>query len=135
DAVGVDAARYELTRYSVDSNIDVDLDLLRKHSNENPVYYVQYAHARLASLLRNAADLGIELTDDAGDVELGLLDHPREGGLIRTIGEFPTVVRRAAELREPHRIARYLEQLASAYHKFYDACRVLPQGDESATPL
>jgi len=135
DAVGVDAARYELTRYSVDSNIDVDLDLLRKHSNENPVYYVQYAHARLASLLRNAADLGIELTDDAGDVELGLLDHPREGDLIRTIGEFPTVVRRAAELREPHRIARYLEQLASAYHKFYDACRVLPQGDESATPL
>ncbi len=134
-AVGVDAARYELTRYSVDSPIDIDLDLLRKHSNENPVYYVQYAHARLASLLRNAAELGIELAEHAEGVDLGLLDHPREGDLIRTIGEFPTVVRRAAELREPHRIARYLEELASAYHKFYDACRVLPQGDEPATPL
>src|SRR5690606_30269315 len=84
EAVGVDAARYELTRYSVDSSIDIDLDLLRKHTNENPVFYVQYAHARLASLLRNAADLGIELTADAGDVELGLLDHPQEGDVIRT---------------------------------------------------
>lgn len=132
DAVGVDAARYELTRYSVDSSVDIDLDLLRKHSNENPVYYVQYAHARLASLQRNAVDLGLEL-DDAAD--LGLLEHPREGDLIRTIGEFPTVMSRAAELREPHRVARYLESLASAYHKFYDAARVLPQGDERATPL
>ncbi|PXY33899.1 arginine--tRNA ligase [Prauserella flavalba] len=132
EAVGVDAARYELTRYSVDSSLDVDLDLLRKHSNENPVYYVQYAHARLASLQRNAAELGIER---AADVELGLLTHPREGDLIRTIGEFPSVLKKAAELREPHRVARYLESLASAYHKFYDVARVLPQGDEEATPL
>jgi arginyl-tRNA synthetase len=132
EAVGVDAARYELTRYSVDSNIDVDLDLLRKHTNENPVFYVQYAHARLASLLRNTAELGLSVPDDA---DYGLLEHPREGDLIRTIGEFPAVVKRAAELREPHRVARYLEELASAYHKFYDACRVLPQGDETATPL
>ncbi|MEU3273275.1 arginine--tRNA ligase [Saccharomonospora sp. NPDC006951] len=132
EAVGVDAARYELARYSVDSTLDVDLDLLRKHSSENPVYYVQYAHARLASLQRNAAELKLE-TDP--DVDLGLLTLPREGDLIRTIGEFPTVLRKAAELREPHRVARYLESLASAYHKFYDVARILPQGDEEATPL
>jgi arginyl-tRNA synthetase len=132
EAVGVDAARYELCRYSVDSGLDIDLDLLRKHSNDNPVYYVQYAHARLASLQRNAADLGLKADDGA---ELGLLTHPREGDLIRTIGEFPKVLAKAAELREPHRLARYLENLASAYHKFYDVARVLPQGDEEATPL
>jgi arginyl-tRNA synthetase len=132
EAVGVDAARYELTRYSVDSTLDVDLDLLRKHSNDNPVYYVQYAHARLASLQRNAADLGLKLDADA---DLSLLTHPREGDLIRTIGEFGKVLAKAAELREPHRLARYLEGLASAYHKFYDVARVLPQGDEEATPL
>ncbi|MBN6034352.1 arginine--tRNA ligase [Amycolatopsis sp. 195334CR] len=132
EAVGVDAARYELARYSVDSTLDIDLDLLRKHSNENPVYYVQYAHARLASLQRNAAELGIK-ADGAPD--LGLLVHPREGDLIRTIGEFPEMLRKAAELREPHRVARYLESLASAYHKFYDVARVLPQGGEDPTPL
>jgi arginyl-tRNA synthetase len=132
EAVGVDAARYELTRYSVDSSIDVDLDLLRKHSNDNPVFYVQYAHARLASLQRNAADLGIK---PAADADLSLLTHPREGDLIRTIGEYPKILRKAAELREPHRVARYLEGLASAYHKFYDVARVLPQGDEEATAL
>ncbi|WP_106177903.1 arginine--tRNA ligase [Prauserella shujinwangii] len=132
EAVGVDAARYELCRYSVDSILDIDLDLLRKHTNENPVFYVQYAHARLASLQRNAAELGLRTQADA---DLGLLTHPREGDLIRTIGEFPTVLRKAAELREPHRVARYLESLASAYHKFYDVARVLPQGDEEATPL
>ncbi|WP_410654171.1 arginine--tRNA ligase [Amycolatopsis sp. lyj-112] len=130
--VGVDAARYELIRYSVDSTLDVDLDLLRKHSNDNPVYYVQYAHARLASLQRNASDLGLT---SGGDVDFGLLTLPAEGDLIRTLGEFPTVLRRAALLREPHRVARYLEELAGAYHKFYAVGRVLPQGDEEATPL
>jgi arginyl-tRNA synthetase len=132
EAVGVDAARYSLIRSSVDSSLDVDLDLLTKRSNDNPVFYVQYAHARLASLARNAADLGITVPDEP---DLGLLEHPREGDLIRTIGEFPAVVASAAELREPHRVARYLEQLASAYHKFYDACRVLPMGDEEAGDL
>nr|WP_166640771.1 arginine--tRNA ligase [Amycolatopsis sp. SID8362] len=132
EAVGVDPARYELIRYSVDSTLDVDLDLLRKHSNDNPVYYVQYAHARLASLQRNAADLGLKSTSD---VDFGLLTLPAEGDLIRTIGEFPETVRRAAEMREPHRIARYLEELAGAYHKFYTVGRVLPMGDEEATPL
>lgn len=130
--VGVDAARYELIRYSVDSTLDIDLDLLRKHSNDNPVYYVQYAHARLASLQRNASDLGLK---SDGEVDFGLLTLPAEGDLIRTIGEFPTVLRRAAQLREPHRVARYLEELAGAYHKFYTVGRVLPQGDEEATPL
>lgn len=130
EAVGVDAARYSLIRSSVDSALDVDLDLLLKRSNDNPVFYVQYAHARLASLARNAADLGVE-----PGTEYGLLEHPREGDLIRTLGEFPEVVRAAAELREPHRVARYLEALASAYHKFYDSCRVLPMGDEEVTEL
>ncbi len=129
-AVGVDAARYSLIRSSVDSTLDVDLDLLTKRSNDNPVFYVQYAHARLASLARNAADVGLE----PGDA-YGLLEHPREGDLIRTLGEFPAVLASAAELREPHRVARYLETLASAYHKFYDACRVLPMGDEEITDL
>ena len=130
EAVGVDAARYSLIRSSVDSTLDVDIDLLRRRSNDNPVFYVQYAHARLASLARNAADLGV-----TPGGEYGLLEHPREGDLIRTLGEFPTVVASAAELREPHRVARYLEALASAYHKFYDSCRVLPMGDEETTEL
>jgi arginyl-tRNA synthetase len=130
EAVGVDAARYSLIRSSVDSTLDVDIDLLRRRSNDNPVFYVQYAHARLASLARNAADLGV-----TPGTAYELLEHPREGDLIRTLGEFPTVVASAAELREPHRVARYLEALASAYHKFYDACRVLPMGDEETTEL
>lgn len=130
DAVGVDAARYAMIRSSVDSSLDIDLDLLRKHSNENPVYYVQYAHARTSSILRNAADLGIT---PGGD--FALLTHEREGDLIRTIGEFPRVVATAAELREPHRVARYLEELAGTYHRFQQDCRVLPRGDEETTPL
>jgi Arginyl-tRNA synthetase len=130
DAVGVDAARYSLIRSSVDSTLDIDLDVISKRSNDNPVFYVQYAHARLASLARNAADLGLE-----PGTAFGLLDHAREGDLIRTLGEFPAVVTSAAELREPHRVARYLESLASAYHKFYDACRVLPMGDEEIGDL
>jgi arginyl-tRNA synthetase len=131
ETVGVDAARYELIRYSVDSSLDIDLDLLRKHSNDNPVYYVQYAHARLASILRNADDLGIKLNE----FEPGLLSHEREGDLLRALAEFPRVVATAAELREPHRIARYLEDTSSAFHKFYDTCRVLPRGDEEVEPV
>ena len=130
DAVGVDAARYALVRSSVDSTLDIDLALWTRRTNDNPVFYVQYAHARLASLTRHAADLGLEPGE-----EYALLDHAREGDLIRTLGEFPAVVRAAAELREPHRVARYLETLASAYHKFYDSCRVLPMGDEDITDL
>ncbi len=135
DVVGVDAARYALIRSSVDATLDIDLDLWSKRSNDNPVFYVQYAHARLSSLERHAADLGIKVPTSASDVDLGLLTRQREGELIRTIGDFPKVVATAAQLREPHRVARYLEELASAYHKFYDGPRILPQGDEEATPL
>ncbi|SDC51449.1 arginine--tRNA ligase [Actinokineospora iranica] len=134
EAIGVDAARYAMIRSTVDSTVDIDLALWSKRSNDNPVFYVQYAHARLSSLLRNAADLGIPLPEKETP-DLALLVHPREGDLIRTLGEFPRVVAAAADLREPHRVARYLEELAGAYHKFYDACRVLPQGDEQAGPL
>jgi len=130
-AVGVDALRYSLIRSSVDSNIDIDLDLLAKQSNDNPVFYVQYAHARLSALTRAAAQLGIDWVA----ADLGLLTHEREGALIRTLGEYPRVLASAAELREPHRVARYLEELAGTYHRFYDSCRVLPQGDEQPAPL
>jgi arginyl-tRNA synthetase len=130
DAIGVDAARYAMIRSSVDSTLDVDIALWTRRSSDNPVFYVQYAHARLSSLARNAADLGVTPGE-----QLALLQHPREGDLIRTLGEFPAVVASAAELREPHRVARYLESLASAYHKFYDGCRVLPMGDEPVSEL
>ena len=131
EAIGVDAARYSLVRSSVDQSIDIDLELWASTTNENPVYYVQYAHARLSSIARNAADLG--LTAEGAD--FALLTHEREGDLIRTLGEYPRVLAKAAELREPHRVARYLEELAGTYHRFYDACRILPQGDEEAGPL
>ncbi len=134
-AIGVDAARYALIRSSVDAQIDIDLDLWTKKTNDNPVFYVQYAHARLSSLTRNAAELGLAVPTADIELDLGLLTHQREGELIRTLGDFPKILRTAADLREPHRVARYLEELASSYHKFYDACRVLPQGDEEATPL
>ncbi|WP_132993854.1 arginine--tRNA ligase [Gordonia zhaorongruii] len=126
EAVGVDAARYALIRSSIDVNIDIDIDLLRKQSSDNPVYYVQYAHARLSALARSAADLGLT----AGVEHLDVLDDSSEGDLIRTIGDFADVVSTAATLREPHRVTRYLESLAGAYHRFYSRCRVLPQGDE-----
>jgi arginyl-tRNA synthetase len=135
DAVGVDAARYALARSSANASIDIDLDLWSRRTSDNPVFYVQYAHARLSSLARNAAELGLGVPDKDTELDLDLLTHQREGELIRTIGDYPDVLRTAADLREPHRIARYLEELASAYHKFYDSCRILPQGDEEATPL
>ena len=132
DEVGVDAARYSLCRYPVDSPLTLDLDLLVKQTNDNPVFYVQYAHARISSLLRNASELGLVVDQESFDPSL--LSHEREGDLLGALGELPRVVASAAELREPHRVARYLEELATAYHKFYDSCRVLPRGDEEATP-
>jgi len=131
EAIGADAGRYALARYSTDSTIDLDLDLWSRRTSDNPVFYVQYAHARVASLLRNAAELGV----DKGELRPELLGHEREGDLLGALGEFPRVVATAAELREPHRVARYLEELAGTYHRFYDACRVLPRGDEEATDL
>jgi arginyl-tRNA synthetase len=132
DAVGVDAARYALARYSVDSAIDLDIDLWTRSSNDNPVHYVRYAHARIASLLRNAAELTIGRGDD---FDPALLSHERENDLLKALGEFPAIVAGAAELREPHRVARYLEDLAGTYHRFYEACRVLPRADEEVTDL
>jgi arginyl-tRNA synthetase len=134
DAIGVDAARYALARASVDQQIDIDVDVWSRRTNENPVFYVQYAHARISSVLRNAGDLGLAL-GEAGDVDAAQLTHERENDLLRAIGEFPRVLTSAAELRAPHRVARYLEELAGTYHRFYDNCRVLPRGDEDPTPL
>lgn len=131
DAIGVDAARYSLIRSSVDTPIDIDLALWSSASNENPVYYVQYAHARLSALARNAAELGLAASTE----HLEVLTHDKEGVLIRNLGEFPRVLKTAATLREPHRVSRYLEDLAGDYHRFYDSCRVLPQGDEAPNDL
>jgi arginyl-tRNA synthetase len=134
ESIGADAARYALARASIDQQIDLDLDLWSRKSNDNPVFYVQYAHARISSVLRNATDLGLSL-GDAADVDVTQLGHERESDLLRAIGEFPRVLTGAAELRAPHRVARYLEELAGTYHRFYDSCRVLPRGDEETTPL
>jgi arginyl-tRNA synthetase len=134
EAIGVDAARYALARASIDQQIDIDVDLWSRQTSDNPVFYVQYAHARISSVLRNASDLAIPL-GDAGGVDVAQLGHERENDLLRAIGEFPRVVSTAAELRAPHRVARYLEELAGTYHRFYDSCRVLPRGDEELAPL
>ena len=131
DLIGRDAARYSLVRSSVDSTLDIDLDLWEKQSNDNPVYYVQYGHTRLASIGRKAAEANVS----AEGADLSLLTHEKEGDLIRTLGDFPAVVKAAAELREPHRIARYAEELASVFHKFYDACQILPKAGENPEPI
>ena len=131
EAIGIDAARYSLIRSSVDSSLDIDLALWASQSNDNPVYYVQYGHARISSIARRAAEAGV--TSEGAD--FGLLVHDREGELIRTLGEFPAVVTAAAQLREPHRVARYAEQLAGVFHRFYDACQILPKAGETAEPL
>jgi arginyl-tRNA synthetase len=130
EAIGVDAARYALARYTSDSTIDLDLDLWAKASSDNPVYYVQYAHSRNCSLLASAAQLGLAPTSHPE-----LLTHEKEGELLRALAEFPRVVEAACQLREPHRVARYLEDTAASYHRFYDNCRVLPMGDEEPTDL
>lgn len=134
DAIGVDAARYALARYSSDSPIDIDVELWTRATRDNPVYYVQYVAARTASVGRNAAEVGLGRGDGAG-FDPGLLDHDKENELLKALAEFPAVVAAAAELREPHRVARYLEDLAGAYHRFYDNCRILPRGDEEVTDL
>jgi arginyl-tRNA synthetase len=133
EKVGVDAARYTLIRYPVDTPMVMDIDILRSNTNENPVYYVQYAHARIAAVLRNVAELGIPTGLDNFDPSQ--LTHDRENQLLGTLAEFPRIVAQAAELREPHRIARYLEELAGVYHGFYADCRVLPLGDEAIAPI
>jgi arginyl-tRNA synthetase len=133
EKVGVDAARYTLIRYPVDTPMVMDIDVLKRNTNENPVYYVQYAHARIAAVLRNAEELKIPAGLDNFDP--AQLSHDRENQLLGSLAEFPRIVAGAAELREPHRVARYLEELAGVYHGFYADCRVLPMGDEAITPL
>ncbi len=133
EAIGVDASRYALARFSSDSNIDLDLDLWAKATSDNPVFYVQYAHARVAAILRNGLEHGLEPAKEDFDPEL--LSHEKEGELLRALAEFPRVVAGAAVLREPHRVARYLEETAATYHRFYDTCRVLPMGDEEPNDL
>ncbi len=126
--VGVDAARYTLARYPVDTPLVVDLEEIARKANDNPVFYVQYAHARICSVLRNAQDIGVNWREAQFSPEL--LDCEQENELLGVIEKFPAVIATAAELREPHRVARFLEELATAYHSFYDACRVLPRSDE-----
>jgi len=134
DMIGVDSLRYTLSRYPADSPLTLDVEEITRQASDNPVFYVQYAHARLSAILRNATDLGLApATGDAFDPSL--LADDKEGELLRALAEFPRVVATAAALREPHRVARYLEQTASTFHKFYDACRVLPMGDEEAAPI
>ena len=133
EKVGVDAARYTLIRYPVDTPMVMDIDVLRRNTNENPVYYVQYAHARIAAVLRNVEELAIPT--GLANFDPSQLSHDRENELLGTLAEFPGVVEAAATFREPHRIARYLEELAGVYHGFYADCRVLPMGDEAISPL
>lgn len=133
EKVGVDAARYTLIRYPVDTPMVMDIDVLKRNTNENPVYYVQYAHARIAAVLRNAADLNISI--DLKDFDSSQLVHDRENELLGVLAEFPRVVASAAEMRQPHRVARYLEELAGTYHGFYADCRVLPMGEEKPSAL
>jgi len=133
EKVGVDAARYTLIRYPVDTPMVMDIEVLKRNTNENPVYYVQYAHARIAAVLRNAVELGASL--DLKDFDPGQLTHDRENELLGVLAEFPRVIESAAELREPHRVARYLEELAGTYHGFYNDCRVLPMGEEKLTAI
>ena len=130
DAVGVDAARYSLVRVSMDSTVDIDLNLLRSHTNENPVYYVQYAHARTCSVGRNADEAGV-LAD--GKYDASTLSSPADNELLGLLAQYPAELKLAANEREPHRIPRYLEKLAAGYHTWYNQCRVIPRSDEEIT--
>lgn len=122
DAVGKDAARYALARSSINSSLDVDLEQLTKKTNDNPVFYVQYAHARTIQVARNAESLGVRRETFKPE----LLTHEAESELLAKLIEFPRTVSQAAQFREPHRVARFLEDLAASYHRWYDNCRVTP---------
>ena len=122
EAVGVDAARYSLARTDYNQTVDIDLDLLASHTNENPVYYVQYAHARSKNVDRNAADAGIE----SAKADLSLLDTEADNEVLATLALYPNVVQTAGDQKAPHRVAHYLEQLAGVYHRWYNLERVVP---------
>jgi len=129
--VGVDAARYALSRSSINSSLDIDLEILQKKTNDNPVFYVQYAQARTKQVENNAASLGV----DTSSFEPSLLTHSTEGELLAKLSEFPRVVAQAAEFRDPHRVARHLEEVAGSYHRWYDNCRVTPLGGGEVEPI
>ncbi|MCW2163980.1 arginyl-tRNA synthetase [Microbacterium hydrothermale] len=129
--LGTDALRYSLARYPADSPLTLDPEILQKRTNDNPVFYVQYAHARTHNVARNAADSGVDRSEFAPE----LLDHETESALLGALQEYPRIVAYAAEVREPHRVARYLEELAGLYHRWYDNCRVIPQGDAPVEPV
>ena len=133
EKVGIDAARYTLIRYPTDTPMVMDVDLLKKNTNDNPVYYVQYAHARICAVLRNAKDFGIEYGVNSYNPEL--LVHEQERELIGFLAQYPRIVASAAQMRQPHRVARFIEDLAAQYHRFYNDCRVLPLGEEKPTQL
>jgi len=128
--LGTDALRYSLGRYPADSPLTLEPDVLLKRSNDNPVFYVQYAHARCHQVRRNALAAGV----DGATFDPSTLTHPSETELLTALADFPRIVAQAAELREPHRVARYLEDISGSYHRWYDACRVTPQGDDAITP-
>jgi arginyl-tRNA synthetase len=127
--LGVDALRYSLGRSPADSPLTLDPELLKRRTNDNPVFYVQYAHARTQSIARNAGGVGV----DRSAFDPSLLEHETESALLGALAEFPRVVAQAAELREPHRVARYTEELAGLFHRWYDNCRVTPLGEEPVT--
>jgi arginyl-tRNA synthetase len=131
DWIGTDALRYSLARYPADSPLTLDPEILRRRTNDNPVFYVQYAHARTHNVARNAAASGVDRSEFAPE----LLTHETESALLGALQEFPRIVGFAAEVREPHRVARYLEELAGLYHRWYDNCRVIPLGDEPVEPV
>ncbi len=133
DWLGTDALRYSLARYPADSPLSLDGEELRKQTNDNPVFYVQYAHARTSNVARLAREDGV-LREEGFDPSL--LADPTEAALLAILGDFPRVVAQAAHLREPHRVARYLEDLAGHFHKWYDTCRVRPMtSEEEVTDL
>lgn len=129
EAAGVDAARYSLVRAAMDTQLEIDLGLISSHTNENPVYYVQYAHARTCAVDRNAAEHGV----DRSAFDPALLNGAADGDLLAALAQYPEVVSQAAELREPHRVARYLEELAGKYHTWYGQSRVTPRADDPVT--
>jgi arginyl-tRNA synthetase len=133
EEVGVDAARYTLIRYPVDTSLTLEIDLLTSHTNDNPVFYVQYAHARISSVLKSGLEKGIDWK--VNTFNPAVLTSIQETELLTALSQFPRIVTNAALLRQPHRVARYLEELANAYHSFYAACRVLPLADEIVTDV
>ncbi|MHC5252207.1 arginine--tRNA ligase [Listeria kieliensis] len=129
EEVGLDATRYFFAMRSSDTHMNFDMGLAKSTSNENPVYYVQYAHARIASILRSGEEKGIQVSDQA---DISLLGSEVEFDLLKVMGDFPDVVAEAASKRAPHRIVRFLNDLAAAFHRFYNTNKVL---DEENVPL